>query len=338
MHNFRNQKPVRIIANEKTIAFSQKISKGIENALNFILDPDDNISIKPFEPFLMPIDAYIKAYKKKSILIKLHAEQAFSGELYWFFEMRTAIALGGQMRLIPGPAVEEKLQTELFDAKDQDSFGEVGNQLCGILDRIFREMTVKKIHLRMDFDKKVYPDESINNAHFVDIEEYVVLLGNIKLPKYGEQKLTLLLPRSLYETMLGIEIELEGISPKIVAFSSWDKDLCEELSKNLNTRQSKFIIANSEDEIFNLLETPGLCCVGMDLKAIEFPLTMKDSIFMKRIAANRHLQKHPLFLSYENSNEENIKALTNLGIKGATTLKAKTDFFAWALQNVTKDL
>ena len=334
MPNHSNEKPVRIVPNEKIINFSKKISVGIEGALNFILNPDDNISLSTFEPFLMPMNAFISAHKKKSVLIKIFAEQAFSGEIYWFFDLKTAIALGSQMRQMPGSAIDEKLKEETFDALDQDSFGEVGNQLSGILDRIFRDMTSRKIHLRMDFNKKAYLDEAIDIKGFQDKEEYAVLLANIKLPKYGEQKITLLLPRSLYETMLGLEIKLANINPKIVALHTSNTEFLEKASTELNTRRSKLLVLNSTDDLFILPEDPQICCVCMDMQNISFPLSINDTIFYKRIAANRTLQRKNFILTYDNSSEENVKILHGLGIKGASTMKVNSEFLNWALTHI----
>ena len=145
----------------------------------------------------MPIESYIAAYKKKSILVKIFVEKAYVGEVYWFFEFQSAVVLGGMLRMLPAPALAEKVAKGEFDATDQDAFGEVGNQLSGILDRAFRTLTRKNIHLRMDFNKKVYPDETIKLETFLNREEYVVLLSEVNIPSQCKQKLTLLLPRSL---------------------------------------------------------------------------------------------------------------------------------------------
>ena len=125
-------KPVKIIASDKIRTFNDKVRNGLEHALNFMLATDDasKIQIGQFEPFLMPIDTYISAYKKQSILVKIFASKAFEGELYWFFELRTAIALGSLMRMMQPAAIDERLVKGSFDATDQDSFGEVGTSFA----------------------------------------------------------------------------------------------------------------------------------------------------------------------------------------------------------------
>src|SRR5262249_35029051 len=130
------EKPIRVETNEKIRTFNEKVRNGLEHALNFMLATDDSnkILISTFDPFLMPIETYISAYKKKSILIKILSSKAFEGELYWFFEMRSAVVLGGLLRQLQPNVLQEKLAKGDFDAMDQDAFGEVGNQLCGILD------------------------------------------------------------------------------------------------------------------------------------------------------------------------------------------------------------
>ncbi len=91
------EKPVRIIENDKIRGFNDKVQHGIEHALNFMLaaaTENINTQISYFDPFLMPIDAYLSAYKKRSIMIKIHVENAYKGELFLFFELRTVIILG----------------------------------------------------------------------------------------------------------------------------------------------------------------------------------------------------------------------------------------------------
>jgi hypothetical protein len=327
------EKPVRINENEKIRTFNDRVKNGLEHALNFMLGTDEatKLTISHFEPFLMPIDAYIKAYKKQAVLIKLFSDHAFKGELYWFFELKAAITLGSLMRMLPFSSLEEKLAKNSFDATDQDAFGEVGNQLVGILDRAFRSITKKDIHLTMDFNKKVYPDETISLSSFLNHEEYVVLLCTLTIPKHGGSKLTLLLPRSLYEVMLNLEVSLEGITPKTVLVNSWDEELVEKIQTEMNSRYTKIVVVPKPDDILTMLETPGLAAIGMDLKQLSFPLAMQEAIFLKRLAANRTFVKIPYFLTWGNNpTEAGVKELEKLGIKGATTGSFKENFPRWA--------
>lgn len=326
------EKPVRIIENEKIRTFNDKVRNGLEHALNFMLGTEEGgkIQISHFDPFLMPIEAYIQAYKKQAVLIKIFSDHAYKGELYWFFELKTAIILGSLMRMLPLNSLEEKLANLNFDATDQDAFGEVGNQLCGILDRAFRTLTKKDIHLRMDFNKKVYPDESISLSTFLNSEEYVVLLCTVTVPKHGGQKLTLLLPRSLYEVMLNLEIKLQGIEPKQVLIHTWNEERSEKVQAAMNSRYTKVVSAAEPDDIFIKLDQPGLVAVGIDLGELTFPLGMQDSIYLKRLASNRALQKIPYFLTWKNPTEAGVKELEKLGLKGATTGDFEANFARWA--------
>lgn len=326
------EKPIRIVGNDKIRGFNEKVRNGLEHALNFMLasTDDSKIQIANFDIFLMPVEAYINAYRKKSVLIKIHAEKDFVGELYWFFELRTAIVLGSLMRMMPAAAFEEKLRTEQFDATDQDSFGEVGNQLAGILDRAFRTLTSKNIHLRMDFNKKVYPDESIQVSSFINKEEYVVFLSSITIPNFGSQKLTLLLPRSLYETMLNLEIALEGITPKIVLLHSWDPEKTKRLQAAMNSRYVNVIPVAQPDELITLLDKPGVAAIGIDLKKTGFPLAHQDMIFFKRLAAQRLLSKIPYFLTWDGVDANGVQEIKKLGLLGATAGDLEKEFQSWS--------
>jgi hypothetical protein len=326
------EKPVRIVSNEKIRTFNEKVRNGLEHALNFMLGTDEaaKITIGTFDAFLMPVEAYIGAYKKKSILIKIFAGNAFQGELYWFFEIKTAVVLGGMLRMLPAPALAEKVAKGDFDATDQDAFGEVGNQLSGILDRAFRTLTNKNIHLKMDFNKKVYPDESIKLETFLNTEEYVVLLSEVNMPVHGKQKITLLLPRSLYEVLLNIEIQLEGITPKMLLVNSWNSDRIEALQSRLNSRYTKVIPVAKPEEVLEKLDTPNIAGIALDLRALTFPLPHAEAILFKRLAANRAFMRMPLFLSWENPSAEGLVELRKMGFGGATVESLVKAFPNWA--------
>lgn len=326
------EKPVRIVLTEKIRGFNDRVVNGLAHALNFMLGADDDkrIEISEFEPFLMPLEAYLAAYKKQSVMIKIHSDKDYQGELYWFFEMKSAVVLGAQMRMMLPATIDEKLAKGIFDAADQDAFGELGNQLCGILDRAFRTLTRKDIHLRMDFEKKVYPHESIQLGSFRNDEEYVVLLTNVKIPIYGSQKLTLLLPRSLYEVMLNLEVSLEGITPQKLVVYSHQEELREKLQSQLNSRHVKVVCVEEPDELFKAIEGPEVAAVGIDLKPVSFPLSHQDSIFFKRLASNRLLTRLPYFLSWEKATPDEVKQIVELGLTKATTMPVRAGFAHWA--------
>lgn len=324
------EKPVRIIETLKIRDFNEKVRNGLEHALNFMLGTEDaKIQISYFDPFLMPVETYLHAYRKQSVMIKIHSERAYQGELYWFFELRTAILLGGLLRMVPVASLEEKLKNGIYDAVDQDAFGEVGNQLCGILDRAFRSLTRKDIHLRMDFDKKVYPHEAIKPETFNRREEYVVLLAAVTVPKQGSQKVTLLVPRSLYEVMLNLELSLEGIQTRNVLLFSHDEARREAIQTSLLSRRTKVLAPAAVEEVLTLVDTPGTAAVGIDLKRPDFPLQHQDMILFKRLASNRTLTRLPYFLTWDGATEAEVAEVKKLGLTGATTGSFAEKFPVW---------
>ena len=188
----------------------------------------------------------------------------------------------------------------------------------------------------MDFKKVIYPSAETGVASFRNQEEYLVLLATITVPGHGGQKLTLLLPRSLYEVMLNIEISLEGINPKKVLLYSWDESLVEKTLTQMNSRYTKVLVASSAESIITEADQPGIAAVGIDLKKMEFPFTLQDTIFFKRLAANRILNRLPYFLTWEGATEEQVKEVAKLGLVGATTSNFAQSFQTWA-QAFTQD-
>jgi hypothetical protein len=329
-------KPVRIVENEKIRSFNEKVRNGLEHALKFMLGESSGVQISFFEPFLMPMEAYLQAYKKQSVLIKIYSDKDYQGELYWFFEMKTAILLGSMLRMVPTTSVDEKLAKGEFDTVDQDAFGEVGNQLSGILDRAFRTLTKKNIHLRMDFNKVVYPSNSVSLASFQNKEEYVVLLATVTVPKHGGQKLTLLLPRSLYEVMLNLEVSLVGITPKKVVVHSWNEASLEKTQTDLNSRYVKVVPSEQPEDVLTLVDQPDVAALGINLKRPNFPLQHQDTIFLKRLASNKAITRLPYFLTWDKATEEEVKEVVKLGLHGAAVGPFDLNFARWA-QAFTQD-
>lgn len=322
--------PVKILATDRAKNFGAKIAEGLEKAMNFITGQTD-IKVGPFDAFLMPIETYLSVYKKKSVMLKFYVEKAFEGECYWFFEFKTAVALGAFIRLQTESAIAEKIKQENLEKEDHDSFGEVGNQLCGVLDREFRLLTMKKLHLRLDFGKKVYPDEDVRPEHFKTDQEYVVLLSSMTMPKVGAQKLTLLIPRQLYEVMLSMELELDGITPKITILYSPDSDFCADAQLKLNNRHGKVLVAKEPEEILAMCKKQGVVGAAVELPAMAVPFGHKETIFLKRFAANDTLMnKLPCILSMAEAGPAHIQKLHELGIKVATQESIRTRFLEWS--------
>jgi hypothetical protein len=84
------------------------------------------------------------------------------------------------------------------------------------------------------------------------------------------------------------------------------------------------------EDILNKVDNPGICAVGIDLAGMNFPLTMQDSIYLKRLASNRALMKLPYFLTWAQPTEAGLKEIEKLGLKGATTGQFLANFPAWA--------
>jgi hypothetical protein len=331
------EKAVRIIGTERIKGFNHRISHGLAHAVNFMLGSDEGATIKisDFDCFLMPIETYLSAYKKNSILLKIYSDKDYKGELYWFFELPTAITLGALMRKLPEKILQEKIKGLNFENEDADSFGEVGNQLCGILDRAFRTLSSKNMHLTLDFKKPVFRDQAIETSLFKNKEEYVVLLATMTFPKHGAQKTTLLLPRSLYEVMLNLELQLDKITPKTVILYHPDEFYTEALRLATNNRYKKVIAAEKPEDVFTSLEGEGIVGAAIHLKQIKFPLEHQDSIFLKRIASNKKLKKLPFLFTWENQTPEGYATLKAMGIDGAQEEPFDKAFPTW-FDNLTK--
>jgi hypothetical protein len=320
--------PAKIVVNEKIRGFFTLLGLKIEESLQFITS--EKVSLSPFDAFLMPRDTYLHAYKKKSVLIKIHAEKLNPCQLYLFFELQTALATGALMRMMPTPAIMERLKAESLDQVDQDSFGEVGNQLCGILDRVFRNYSGKDLHLRMDFDKKIYPDESIKPETFSNKEEYVVLVSTITIPNYTAQKVTLLMPQSYFELLNSQPTRLENINQAPLLLYTHDQDFAAQMSKQINGRYARLLVAPAPDDILHMSKEPALKGIAVHLGPIKFPLDHETTIFLKRFAHHDMFNRVPLIFTFENADPAGIAELTNLGIKNVGPNNVRKIFYTWA--------
>ncbi len=198
-------------------------------------------------------------------------------------------------------------------------------------------MTKKNIHLRMDFNKVIYPSESIGVKNFLNTEEYVVLLATVTIPKHGGQKLTLLIPRSMYEVMLNLELNLQGIEPKNVLVYSADENMREKIQKDLNSRYTKVWVFEQPEDLLPSLDKLKVSAVGFDFKKLQFPLQLQDQILLKRMGANRALAKLPYFFTWEGAADAEVDEVKKLGLNGATTGNFAANFPLWC-RSFTQDL
>lgn len=322
----------KIVVNEKFTKFCEDIRAGLEVALNFMLGTGSSkVNISKFDAYMMPMETFLAEYQKKAVIVRLYVANDYVGEIYWFFEMKSAIIFGSLMRMIPLGAVNDKIRRDVFDTTDHDAFGEVGNQLCGILDRAFRQMTGKNVHLRMDFKKSIYPSESVTLDHFIHKEEYVTLIANMNMPQeYGMQEMTLLLPRSLVQVMLNIEVELESFKAKKVLLYHWNPNLREKIQTEMNSRYTKVVPVEAPEEIFAKLDLENIFGIGIGLRKLRFPLPHDDTIFLRRLAGKLQLSHTPYFLGWENPSDEGLRELAKVGLTQATKANLAVDFIRWA--------
>lgn len=326
--------PVKLVESDKNRRLSNLLWQEMSKLLQFIIAPD--VYFSPFHMFMMPLETYLKAYKKKSIMLKVHAEMRQERNFYLFFEYDAAIVLGAYMRMNTESVIHEKLAKQNFDEGDRDAFGEVGNQLVGCLDRLLREFAIENIHLTLDFKRNVYPDEEILISSFENDKEYIVLLSELKVPGFPKTKVTILVPQALFETIIGQPVELQGVKPKFVVFSSFDQSTIDQVSEGLRSRFTRVRSSVAADDAIHLIKEGGVCCAGFELAGIEAPLAQQNKILLKRIFNIRGIDNIPLFFSMKDPSPAKVKELRDAGCKTISMDPASKVFEKWAL-NFTDD-
>lgn len=321
--------PVKLVESSKNRRLSNLLWQEMSKLFQFIIAPD--VYFSPFQMYMMPLDRYLQVYKKRSIMFKVKAEMKLDRHFYLFFEYDAAIILANMMRMTPASTIEEKLEKQTFNDKDKDAFGEVANQLTGCLDRLMREFLTENIHLVMDFEKNIYPDEKIKASSFESDREYAVLLSELKIPGFGKTKVTILIPQGLFEDIIVSPIELQGITPRYVVFYSHDDALRSRLEQDMRTRFTRLLTAAKPDEAIDLIRGNDVTCVGFDFDEINAPLDQGMKILVKRIlTAVRDL---PLVVFMKKPNPVVAKALMEEGIKGVSINPAEKVFRKWAIQH-----
>ena len=331
-------KIVKIKTNEKINAFNEKIRAGLQHGINVILglDSSSQILFGGFELSLTSIENFVEKYNEESVLLTVISDKDPKGEFYWFFELKAAILMGSLMRMLPASKVVEKMIQRIFDDSDLDSFGEVGNQLSGILDRAFRALSKKDIHLKMDFKKYVFPQQASEKKTFLNQEDYVVLTCQATLQNFGNESISLLIPRSIYEKVINAELEIEGQDPRSILLYSHITEEASSLFEKLNTKHTRITLATDRDDILTKLDSGKFAAAGIHLAQFPVPLAVRDSIFLKRIASNRYLTKIPYLLIIDETSDETMAEFAKLNLKGLSSGSFLNRFPRW-LQVIVKD-
>lgn len=150
------------------------------------------------------------------------------------------------------------------------------------------------------------------------------------------QEMTLLLPRSLVQVMLDIDVELESFKAKKVLLYHWNPNLLTRIQMEMNSRYTKVIPMDTQDEVFSLLGADNVAAVGIGLRKLRFPLPHDDTIYLRRLAKELINSHIPYFLSWESPSDEGLKELARIGLTQANKLSIEKDFIPWA-DRITRD-
>lgn len=328
-------KPVKLMPTELSDEFLARASTDLAGTMSFIL-LGHPVELTVFEAYCMPVETYLKTYRRKSVLINIQIEGDNDRKIYAFFDYNSSILMGGIMRQIQEGVVKAKIDSQDFSGPIRDAFGEIANQFTGSLDRIIRSNSLAVAHLIVDFKKHVYPDEAVSPGHFVDNEEYIVWIANLTIQGHTPQKITILFPQSFYEQMIGQRIKLHGITQKRILLYSWDKSFARLISDKIESRHFSVQTVDSYSDMVHLSKDPNCCLICIDFGNLASPISHDLRIFAKRMLNAKIPDSIPMWVSMTNPNQEVLSVLEKEGLKGTTIRDSKKDLLPWIQENIAK--
>ena len=328
-------KPVKIVPTELSEEFLARAASDLSGTMSFIL-LGHPVELSPFESFCMPVETYLKTYRRKSVLIDIQIENDETRKIYGFFDFNSAILMGGIMRQIQEGVVKAKLDSQDFSGPIRDAFGEIANQFTGSLDRILRANSHANAHLIVDFKKHIFPDEAVNPEHFIEDEEYVVWISTLTVQGFTPQKLTVLFPQSFYEQMLGQRLRLQGITQRKVLLYSWDKSFARMISDKIESRHFAVELVDTYTDLVHLSKDPNCCLICIDFGNLPSPLSHDLKIFAKRMLNAKIPDSIPFWVSMANPNQELLSEIERDGLRGTNIRDAKKDLLPWIQENLAK--
>lgn len=326
-------KPIRVLPSEQSDEFSLKLKNELQKILQFVV-MGNPVELTPFDAFSMPIDTYLQAYQKRSVLLTIDIEGRDEDKIYVFFEFNSAIVLGCYLRQQPELVIKSKIQTQEFPKIAEDAFGEIGNQFTGALDRSIRHLSNADLHLVMDFKKNIFPDQKITEKFFIQKREYIVWISTLALPPYSKEKLTMLIPHSIFQKIVGQRIRLVGITPTKVAFYSWDKEFSELLKGRAESRFCELTVVEDIEDIIHCAKDENHSLIALDFPDLDAPLPMKLELFVKRLIKTNALVKKRVWVSLKVPKPEVIAAFHAIGVHQVTTADAKKELANWINQQI----
>lgn len=327
-------KPIRVTPTEQSQEFAFKLTSELETILQFML-MGNPCELTPFEAFSMPISTYLQAYRKKSVLITVDIEGSETDKIYIFFEFTSAIVLGCYLRQQPELVIKAKVKSQEFPGIAQDAFGEIGNQFTGALDRSIRHLSNAELHLVMDFEKNIFPDEKIAEDFFIKRKEYIVWVSTLTLEPYSKEKLTMLIPQNVFEKIIGQRITLVGLIPQKVAFYSHDKEFAKYVKENVESRYCFVDIQDDLGDIVHCAKSSEYSIVVLDFPEVSLPVPHDIDMFIKRILKTNFQNSKKVWVSVQNATPSSVDALQFAGLRSASLADAKKDLIPW-INNTVK--
>lgn len=320
--------PIRVTPTEESQEFAKKLTAELQGILQFML-MGNPVELTPFEAFSMPIPTYLKAYKKKSILVTIDIEGKEDDKIYVFFEFNSAIVLGSYLRQHPELVIKTKLEAQEFPDIAEDAFGEIGNQFTGALDRSVRHLSNAELHLIMDFKKNIFPDEQISEEFFIPKKEYIVWLSTLTLEPWSKEKLTMLIPQPIFENIIGQRVTYVGLIPERVALFTWDKAFGKLVKDQVESRYCEIHLKDDLSDMVHSSKEMKYSIMVIDLESIAIPLPHDIDMFIKRFVKAGGQSSKRMWVSMQNANPETVANLTEAGLKGVTNADSKKELANW---------
>ena len=330
--------PIRITPTKQNQELSQRLATELENILQLIL-MGNSITLAPFEAFSMPIATYLRVYKKKSVIVNIDIENKPNDKIYMFFEFNSAIVLGSYLRQQSESVIKSKIESQEFLNITADAFDEISNQFTGALDRSIRHLSSTNLHLVMNFEKNLFPDDKISEEFFISKKEYIVWLSTLTLEPYTKEKLTILIPQPIFENVVGQRITYVDLIPEHVALYSPSSNFAKMVKGKIESRYCEVDIIASLEDIIRSAEQMKHSILAIDFGVVAMPLPPRIDIFFQHFIKTGAQNSKRTWIYIQGADLNPRTALTAIGLTemaGVTIADSREDLAPWLQMQIKK--
>lgn len=264
------------------------------------------ISFENYYFDIMTLDKFLSRNNINYMLVKAEVEEAYKGCLYMLFPVKDAITISGLLIATDEQQIREKIKAEALDDESIDGFKEFGNQICGVLDGVFRKNLPNPIHIKQSQNTLFNLQKAGEFPPELLKDEYLVLTSNMLISGFDNGKFSLFVPRvmgeSFYEETGEILEDEEKDYIGVVLVVSPVPEEVKAVKEYLDKAQYRVLVSKDGITAIATLQKENVDLILMD---IELPKDNGISV-CERIRRNLLTEEIPIIICSSSPTHEQV--------------------------------